>query len=117
MADLEAVEPHLPAQAPRAHRPAKRSELETTTEERTPTAKRTTAPWGSGGSAPSPACEKSRICALCRHETSNFERVTGIEPALSAWEADVLPLNYTRERHHCTRWAAPDSSRHRQRTR
>src|SRR3954447_16097483 len=31
------------------------------------------------------------------------ERVTGIEPALSAWEADVLPLNYTRERHHCTR--------------
>jgi hypothetical protein len=27
------------------------------------------------------------------------ERVTGIEPALSAWEADVLPLNYTRV--HC----------------
>ena len=26
------------------------------------------------------------------------ERVTGIEPALSAWEADVLPLNYTRKR-------------------
>jgi hypothetical protein len=26
----------------------------------------------------------------------NLERVTGIEPALSAWEADVLPLNYTR---------------------
>ncbi len=25
------------------------------------------------------------------------ERVTGIEPAFSAWEADVLPLNYTRE--------------------
>ena len=25
-----------------------------------------------------------------------LERVTGIEPALSAWEADVLPLNYTR---------------------
>src|SRR5580698_8613580 len=24
------------------------------------------------------------------------ERVTGIEPALSPWEADVLPLNYTR---------------------
>jgi hypothetical protein len=23
--------------------------------------------------------------------------VTGIEPAFSAWEADVLPLNYTRE--------------------
>jgi dCTP deaminase len=28
------------------------------------------------------------------------ERVTGIEPALSAWEADVLPLNYTRVRPH-----------------
>jgi dCTP deaminase len=25
------------------------------------------------------------------------ERVTGIEPAFSAWEADVLPLNYTRD--------------------
>ena len=24
------------------------------------------------------------------------ERVTGIEPAYSAWEADILPLNYTR---------------------
>ena len=29
---------------------------------------------------------------------SCVERVTGIEPALSAWEADVLPLNYTRRR-------------------
>ena len=26
----------------------------------------------------------------------SMERVTGIEPALSAWEAEVLPLNYTR---------------------
>jgi hypothetical protein len=26
----------------------------------------------------------------------DLERVTGIEPAFSAWEADVLPLNYTR---------------------
>jgi hypothetical protein len=25
------------------------------------------------------------------------ERMTGIEPAFSAWEADVLPLNYIRE--------------------
>ena len=24
------------------------------------------------------------------------ERMTGIEPALSAWEAEVLPLNYIR---------------------
>ena len=29
-------------------------------------------------------------------EDSYAERVTGIEPALSAWEAEVLPLNYTR---------------------
>ena len=27
---------------------------------------------------------------------SHVERVTRIELALSAWEADVLPLNYTR---------------------
>ena len=26
-----------------------------------------------------------------------LERVMGIEPTLSAWEAEVLPLNYTRE--------------------
>ena len=25
------------------------------------------------------------------------ERVMGIEPTLSAWEAEVLPLNYTRK--------------------
>ena len=31
---------------------------------------------------------------------SFLERVTGIEPALSAWEADVLPLNYTRTHEH-----------------
>ena len=27
-----------------------------------------------------------------------MERVTGIEPAWSAWKAEVLPLNYTRTR-------------------
>jgi len=26
----------------------------------------------------------------------SLERATGIEPAFSAWEADVLPLNYAR---------------------
>ena len=31
---------------------------------------------------------RSVICYL--------ERVMGIEPTLSAWEAEVLPLNYTR---------------------
>ena len=33
--------------------------------------------------------------------TPATERATGIEPAFSAWEADVLPLNYTREGAHC----------------
>jgi hypothetical protein len=28
--------------------------------------------------------------------TASMERVTGIEPAYEAWEAAVLPLNYTR---------------------
>ncbi len=28
--------------------------------------------------------------------TRCLERMTGIEPALSAWEAEVLPLNYIR---------------------
>jgi hypothetical protein len=33
-----------------------------------------------------------------------LERMTGIEPALSAWEADVLPLNYIRRSRRCRRW-------------
>jgi Phage integrase family len=32
-----------------------------------------------------------------------LERMTGIEPALSAWEADVLPLNYIRVTRHSVR--------------
>ena len=36
-----------------------------------------------------------------------LERVTGIEPALSAWEADVLPLNYTRVHLH---WLAAEAA-------
>ena len=32
-----------------------------------------------------------------------MERVTRIELALSAWEADVLPLNYTRVRTNAVR--------------
>ena len=31
-----------------------------------------------------------------------MERAKGIEPSFSAWEADVLPLNYARERRHHT---------------
>ncbi len=30
------------------------------------------------------------------HIENILERVKGIEPSYSAWEADVLPLNYTR---------------------
>jgi hypothetical protein len=30
------------------------------------------------------------------NKTLEVERVKGIEPSLSAWEAEVLPLNYTR---------------------
>jgi hypothetical protein len=33
----------------------------------------------------------------------HLERVTRIELALSAWEADVLPLNYTRGARNCSR--------------
>jgi dCTP deaminase len=33
------------------------------------------------------------------------ERATGIEPAFSAWEADVLPLNYARDRFDLTSWS------------
>ena len=35
------------------------------------------------------------------------ERVTGIEPAFSAWEADVLPLNYTRAGDVIVAWGVP----------
>ena len=34
-----------------------------------------------------------------------LERATGIEPAFSAWEADVLPLNYARNTEHTSRCA------------
>ena len=33
---------------------------------------------------------------LCPDSLFLMERVMGIEPTLSAWEAEVLPLNYTR---------------------
>ncbi len=35
----------------------------------------------------------------------------GIEPTLSAWEADVLPLNYTRSANHFSRLPAPVKGR------
>jgi hypothetical protein len=41
----------------------------------------------------------SRHLLLDQHgsQSDAVERVTRIELALSAWEADVLPLNYTRD--------------------
>jgi hypothetical protein len=39
-----------------------------------------------------------------------LERMTGIEPALSAWEADVLPLNYIRRAADCHPSRAPPLS-------
>lgn len=33
---------------------------------------------------------------LLKGKLNEMERVTGIEPASAAWEAAVLPLNYTR---------------------
>src|ERR1700722_15767106 len=36
--------------------------------------------------------------------------MTGIEPALSAWEADVLPLNYIRRSRTACAWRAPTLS-------
>jgi deoxycytidine triphosphate deaminase len=37
-----------------------------------------------------------RVSRQVRREARRVERATGIEPAFSAWEADVLPLNYAR---------------------
>ena len=37
-----------------------------------------------------------KTCLLYTSRVVLLERVAGIEPATSAWEADVLPLNYTR---------------------
>ena len=42
---------------------------------------------------------RTAACLISQHasdEALYSERMTGIEPALSAWEADVLPLNYIR---------------------
>ena len=44
---------------------------------------------------------RPRVQAVFLSWAFAVERVTGIEPALSAWEADVLPLNYTRAHLHC----------------
>ena len=54
--------------------------------------------------------EGSTVPDVLRH---HMERATGFEPAVPAWEADVLPLNYAR----ASRWeACPAPDEHRQRT-
>ena len=54
-----------------------------------------------GGGRPVSQVALSYGVARCtdryRPERKLVERVTRIELALSAWEADVLPLNYTRD--------------------
>ena len=40
----------------------------------------------------------------------DLERVMGIEPTLAAWEAAVLPLNYTRAVRHYTDWGQMHSA-------
>lgn len=50
--------------------------------------------WHEPTSRKAPGRSDNVSAALCPADT--MERVTGIEPALSAWEAEVLPLNYTR---------------------
>ena len=62
---------------------------------------------------PSHATTRARTVTV---RALGLERVTGIEPALSAWEAEVLPLNYTRVapvdvRPRCVRKSNPDSGR------
>ena len=49
-------------------------------------------------SARSPRTCAPESSGMSRQHEEERERVTGIEPAFSAWEADVLPLNYTRGR-------------------
>ena len=38
-----------------------------------------------------------RVMNVCIDTATKLERVMGIEPTSSAWKAEVLPLNYTRQ--------------------
>jgi hypothetical protein len=51
-----------------------------------------------GGSLPDRMPQTQRGVNLCLVSTGHLERVKGIEPSYAAWEAAVLPLNYTRMR-------------------
>ena len=49
------------------------------------------------GIEPASSAWKAEVIAIIRCPPGrNLERVMGIEPTLLAWEAKVLPLNYTR---------------------
>ena len=37
-----------------------------------------------------------RLACMAQESGMQLERVKGIEPSYAAWEAAVLPLNYTR---------------------
>src|SRR4249920_223509 len=50
------------------------------------------------GQPPAKAANQPVMC--------DVERVKGIEPSYEAWEAAVLPLNYTRNRRHSSRRVA-----------
>ena len=84
-----------------------------------PTASNAPGPTGCHPEAASARANQGRATTRARTvtvRTLRLERVTGIEPALSAWEAEVLPLNYTRVapvdvRPRCVRKSNPDSGR------
>lgn len=46
-----------------------------------------------------PQYEKQQVGAFSYSDLlfSSLERATGVEPASSAWKAEVLPMNYARE--------------------
>ena len=89
-----------------------------------PTASTVPGPTGCHPEAASARANQGRATTRARTvtvRTLGLERVTGIEPALSAWEAEVLPLNYTRVapedvRPRCVRKSNPDSGRLRKST-
>src|SRR2546430_243860 len=53
----------------------------------------------------------SDICSSRLRGEKEKERVRGIEPPCAAWEAAVLPLNYTREEIFDFRFAIADCNR------
>ena len=71
-------------------------------------------------------CQTPRICVRkenAQRSTSNAQRpvksqrVKGIEPSCAAWEAAVLPLNYTREEIFDFRFSIADCNRNKLRVR